>query len=71
MPWWISLKTPLAFVGIGLVLALLTYPKPDAAAPFFAVALLWALFTGRSRKTYWSARLRTRAHLDERAARSK
>lgn len=71
MPWWISLKVPLTLFGIAAVVALLTYPHSEFGYPFAAVAMLWILLTGRSRKMYWSARLRTRAHMDERAARSR
>lgn len=70
MPLSISLKGPLVLLGVGVLLALVTYPKADVGAPFIAVAILWALVTGRSRRTYWDARLRARARQDERAERS-
>ncbi|NUR76052.1 MAG: hypothetical protein HOQ28_07205 [Thermoleophilia bacterium] len=69
MPWYLSRKWPGVLFAFGLVLSLVTDPKVGAGAPFMTVAVLWVLLTGRARKVYWNARLRTRAALDERDSR--
>jgi hypothetical protein len=70
MPWWISLKVPLVLAALGVLVALVAYPDSALAGPFFAIAVLWVLLTGRGRKIYWDTRLRSRARQDERDARS-
>lgn len=70
MPFWISLKVPLALVAVGVLLLLVVDPHGQASAPFFTLAFFWVLLTGKARKTYWSARLRARATYDERASRT-
>jgi uncharacterized membrane protein len=66
VPWWISLKTSGVIAVLGVVVALLTYPRSEPAMLFFALAVLWMLATARSRRAYWNARLRARAAADER-----
>lgn len=71
MPWYLSLKGPGVLAAIGLALTLVTKPSAEAGGPFFAIAVLWVLVTGKSRRIYYNARLRTRASMDERAGRSR
>jgi hypothetical protein len=66
VPWWISLKTSGVIAVLGVGVALVTYPRSEPAMLFFALAVLWMLATARSRRAYWSARLRARAAADER-----
>lgn len=68
--WWLSLWTPFLIAALGLVVGFLSYPKVDASGPFLALAFGWVLFTGKARKTYWNARLRSKAAYDEQRSRT-
>jgi len=70
MPWYLSLKAPLVLCVLGVLATLLTLPKGQGGGAFFVVAVLWVMLTGKSRRIYTNARLRTRASMDERASRS-
>lgn len=71
MPFSIALKGPLVLIALGVVIQLLVSSHGGGAgAPFIGAGVLWILLTGRSRRTYWNARLRARAYVDERSSRS-
>lgn len=65
----LSLKWPAALFVLGLVVTAVAGANSEAGYPFFVVAFLWLLLTGRSRRSYWAARLRSRAAHDERMSR--
>ena len=71
MPFWLRLSgIPLICAVVGVLVGLISYPKIENGAIFFTLGFAWVFLTGRARRTYWTARLRTRATMDERRAQS-
>lgn len=70
MPWYLSLKGPGLFAIVGIGLLILPEPLRQLGGVPLMVAFLWMLVTAKSRRIYWNARIRSRAHADERDARS-
>lgn len=70
MPFFLSLKGPGILFALGVALAAMGEPASALAGPLLAASFLWVVLTGKSRRIYYNARLRTRASLDERASRS-
>ena len=71
MPWYLSAKWPGLLVLAGIGLAFLPEPANGLSAAPLMVGVLWALLTGRARRTYWNARIRAMGYADERAARKR
>lgn len=66
-----TLGIPLCIGALGVLLMLVLHPNLEPGYGLVVVAFLWLLFTGKARKTYWNARIRSRASYDARRARSR
>jgi membrane-bound ClpP family serine protease len=65
-----TMGLPLLLVAGVVLLAVSGLVPIDYVTGAGAVAMLWLGFTMRARRTYWSARIRSRASADGRRARS-
>lgn len=61
---------PIILFAVAALLAFVTRSVEGLPIGVGAVALLWLGFTAKARRTYWNARVRSRAHADARRARS-
>lgn len=68
MRWYLSLKWPGALAAVGFGLLFLPEPANGLGTGPIVIAFLWALLTGRARRTYWNARFRAMGYADEAAA---